>query len=118
MPLSDGGLFVVTFIGLLAGWTVGNIDRGSGLGLAADIIVGIVGALIATLPSIHSPLGHGLVSLLMTAPIGAMVLLLVVRALPLVWNWARGARNEPARGFEGRWKTVELQEAKRFWKPR
>jgi uncharacterized membrane protein YeaQ/YmgE (transglycosylase-associated protein family) len=113
MSFSNEGLVVVLLVGLLAGWTVGNIGRGSGLGLSCDLIAGGVGAFIGhrTLPPVHVYLGHGLVSLVITSMIGAIVLLLVIRVLQLMRPRVGGAGCEPVRGFESRWKMVELKEA-------
>ena len=39
-------LVVVLLIGLLVGWGAGNVVRFSGLGLAGDLTVGLVGAFL------------------------------------------------------------------------
>jgi uncharacterized membrane protein YeaQ/YmgE (transglycosylase-associated protein family) len=40
-------LLVILIIGAVAGWLAGQIVKGYGFGLAGNIVVGIVGALIA-----------------------------------------------------------------------
>ena len=42
MILSNEGILVILFVGLVAGWLAAKIVRGSGLGIIWDIILGIV----------------------------------------------------------------------------
>jgi uncharacterized membrane protein YeaQ/YmgE (transglycosylase-associated protein family) len=83
MVLSNEGILVILFVGLAAGWLAGKIVRGTGFGIIGDIIVGIAGALIASLlfPRLGIHLGSGLVSEIIYSAIGAVVLLLIVRLL-------------------------------------
>ena len=64
MQLSNEGLLVILFVGLVAGWLAGKIVRGTGFGIIGDILVGIAGALIASFlfPKLGIHLGTGLVS--------------------------------------------------------
>jgi uncharacterized membrane protein YeaQ/YmgE (transglycosylase-associated protein family) len=88
MYLSNEGLLIILFVGLVAGWLAGQIVRGTGFGIIGDILVGIAGALIASLlfPRLGIHLGSGLVSEIIYSAIGAIILLLVVR---LVRNGGR-----------------------------
>lgn len=81
MHLSNEGLLVILFVGLVAGWLAGKIVRGTGFGLLGDILVGILGALVAGLlfPKLGIRIGTGLVSEIVYSAIGAIILLLVVR---------------------------------------
>jgi len=81
MHLSNEGLLVILFVGLVAGWLTGKIVRGTGFGLLGDILVGILGALVAGLlfPRLGIRIGTGLVSEIVYSAIGAIILLLVVR---------------------------------------
>ena len=83
MELSNEGILVILFVGLIAGWLAGKVVRGSGFGIIGDIIVGIAGALVASLvfPRLGIHLGTGLVSEIIFSAIGAVVLLLIVRLL-------------------------------------
>jgi uncharacterized membrane protein YeaQ/YmgE (transglycosylase-associated protein family) len=83
MYLSNQSLLVILFVGLVAGWLAGKIVRGAGFGIIGDIIIGIVGALIASLlfPRLGIHLGTGLVSEIVYSAIGAIILLIVVRVL-------------------------------------
>ena len=83
MVLSNEGILVILFVGLIAGWLAGKVVRGTGFGIIGDIIVGIAGALLASLvfPRLGIHLGTGLVSEIIFSAIGAVVLLLIVRLL-------------------------------------
>ena len=45
MYLSNEGILVILFVGLIAGWLAGKIVRGTGFGIIGDILVGIAVAL-------------------------------------------------------------------------
>jgi uncharacterized membrane protein YeaQ/YmgE (transglycosylase-associated protein family) len=81
MNLSNEGIIVILFVGLIAGWLAGKIVRGTGFGIIGDILVGIAGALIASLlfPRLGIHLGTGIVSEIVYSAIGAILLLLIVR---------------------------------------
>ena len=81
MYLSNEGILVILFVGLIAGWLAGKIVRGTGFGIIGDILVGIAGALVATFlfPKLGFHIGSGLVSEIIYSAIGAVVLLLIVR---------------------------------------
>jgi uncharacterized membrane protein YeaQ/YmgE (transglycosylase-associated protein family) len=81
MRISNEGILVILFVGLVAGWLAGKIVRGTGFGIVGDILVGIAGALIASFlfPKLGIHLGSGLVSEIIYSAIGAVLLLVVVR---------------------------------------
>jgi uncharacterized membrane protein YeaQ/YmgE (transglycosylase-associated protein family) len=83
MHMSNEGILVILFVGLIAGWLAGKVVRGTGFGLIGDLIVGIAGALVASLlfPRLGIHLGTGLISEIIYSAIGAVVLLLIVRLL-------------------------------------
>ena len=83
MQPSNESLLVILFVGLSAGWLAGQIVRGTGFGIIGDILVGVAGALVASLlfPKLGIRLGTGLVSEIIYSAIGAIVLLLIVRLL-------------------------------------
>lgn len=70
-------------VGLIAGWLASAVV-GSGFGVVGDIVVGIVGAFIGgwlfRALNVGSPFG-GLAGTIFTAFIGAVVLLLLLRAV-------------------------------------
>ena len=81
MQISNEGILVILFVGLVAGWLAGKIVRGTGFGIIGDILVGIAGALLASLlfPKLGIRIGTGLVSEIVYSTIGAVILLLIVR---------------------------------------
>ena len=80
MQISGEGLLVILLVGLIAGWLAGEIVQGGGFGLVGDTAVGIVGALIGTwfLPQLGIHIGNGLVSAIVVATVGAILLLLII----------------------------------------
>src|SRR5437660_11851208 len=89
MQLSNEGILVILFVGLVAGWLAGKIVRGTGFGIIGDILVGIAGALVASLvfPKLGIHLGTGIVSEIIYSAIGAILLLLVVRLVRTGGRW-------------------------------
>jgi uncharacterized membrane protein YeaQ/YmgE (transglycosylase-associated protein family) len=83
MHMSNEGLLVILFVGLVAGWLAGKVVRGAGFGLIGDILIGICGALVASFlfPKLGIHLGTGLVSEIIYSAIGAVILLLIVGLL-------------------------------------
>jgi uncharacterized membrane protein YeaQ/YmgE (transglycosylase-associated protein family) len=81
MQISNEGLLVILFVGLVAGWLAGKIVRGTGFGIIGDILVGIAGALVASylFPKLGIAIGTGLVREIIYSAIGAVLLLLIVR---------------------------------------
>jgi uncharacterized membrane protein YeaQ/YmgE (transglycosylase-associated protein family) len=81
MTLSDRGLLVILVVGVVAGWLAGKAVRGAGFGLVGDAALGIVGGLAAEWFThrfgVH--LWHGIIGLTITAALGAIVILTVLR---------------------------------------
>jgi uncharacterized membrane protein YeaQ/YmgE (transglycosylase-associated protein family) len=70
-------------IGLIAGWLAGKIMKGSGYGPGMDILLGMVGAIVGgwilrLLGFYHS---GGLISSILVATLGAVLLVWLVRKL-------------------------------------
>jgi len=76
-------LLIWLLIGAVAGWLAGMIVKGGGFGLVGDIVVGIVGAFAGgwLLPRLGIFFGVGIVSAIVSATIGAVVLLLIFRLI-------------------------------------
>jgi uncharacterized membrane protein YeaQ/YmgE (transglycosylase-associated protein family) len=74
-------------IGALAGWIAGLLVRGRGFGLGVDIIVGILGSILGgwLLFDVLGLYGMaalgGLVARLIAAIIGALLLIVIIKAL-------------------------------------
>lgn len=81
MYLSNQSLLVIVVVGIAAGWLAGRVMRGGGFGLIGDLVVGLVGAFIGDwlLPRLGIHLGTGVVELIISAFIGAVILLLILR---------------------------------------
>jgi uncharacterized membrane protein YeaQ/YmgE (transglycosylase-associated protein family) len=81
MHISGESLLVILIIGLVAGWLAGKIVEGSGFGLIGDMAVGIVGALIGSwlMPRLGIHIASGVLSAIIVATIGAVLLLVIVR---------------------------------------
>ena len=89
MNMSSESLLVILSVGLVAGWLAGQIVQGTGFGIIGDLIVGILGAFIGSwlLPQLGIHLGTGMISAIVNATIGAILLLFIVR---LVRGGGRG----------------------------
>ncbi|KPK55332.1 MAG: hypothetical protein AMS22_04705 [Thiotrichales bacterium SG8_50] len=73
------GLVAFLFIGIVAGWLAGKLTRGGGFGLIGNMVVGVVGAFIGGF--IFRFVGvqtGGMLGILATAVIGAVVLLFLI----------------------------------------
>jgi uncharacterized membrane protein YeaQ/YmgE (transglycosylase-associated protein family) len=83
MYLSNQNLLVIILVGVIAGWLAGKIVRGAGYGLIADMAIGMIGAFIGQwlLSHLHIRLGTGIVSAIVNATMGAVVLLAVLKLL-------------------------------------
>lgn len=76
------GIIGWIIIGAIAGALAGMVMRGGGYGLVGDIIVGIVGALIGGfILSLFGLGANGFIGTLITAFIGACILIAILRAL-------------------------------------
>jgi uncharacterized membrane protein YeaQ/YmgE (transglycosylase-associated protein family) len=73
----------IILVGLIAGWATGKIMKGSGYGLPVDILLGIAGAIVGSwilgLLGIYT--SGGIVPSILVAILGAVVLVVIVRAL-------------------------------------
>jgi uncharacterized membrane protein YeaQ/YmgE (transglycosylase-associated protein family) len=73
-------LLIFLAIGAVAGWLAGVLMKGGGFGLLIDIVLGIVGAVVGGfLFGLLGISANGLIGSIITATVGAVVLLLVVR---------------------------------------
>jgi uncharacterized membrane protein YeaQ/YmgE (transglycosylase-associated protein family) len=67
-------------IGLIAGWLAGTVSRGRGFGCIADIILGMVGAVLGgwIFTKLNIP-GGGLLYSIAAATVGAVILVAIAR---------------------------------------
>ena len=79
------GIVVFIIVGAIAGFAASKVVRGKGMGLLWDIVVGIVGAFLggflARLVGLPVDTGTFTVGGLLAAFVGAVILLIVFRAL-------------------------------------
>jgi uncharacterized membrane protein YeaQ/YmgE (transglycosylase-associated protein family) len=69
-------------IGIVAGWLAGQIMKGGGFGLLGDLVVGVIGALLGGwLFGLLGVEAGGLIGALVTATIGAIILLFLIRLI-------------------------------------
>jgi uncharacterized membrane protein YeaQ/YmgE (transglycosylase-associated protein family) len=89
IAMSGESLLVILVVGLIAGWLAGQIVRGTGFGLVADLCIGIIGALIGSwlLPQLGIHIGAGIVAAIISATIGAILLLVVLRLVRGRGRW-------------------------------
>ena len=76
-------ILIWLFIGAVAGWLAGVIVKGGGFGLLGDIAIGIIGAFVGgwLLPRLGVVIGSGLLPVIASATVGAVVLLLILRLI-------------------------------------
>lgn len=85
-------LVLFLLIGIVAGWLASTLMKGRGLGLVGNLVVGVIGAFLGGFLFNVLGLGRflfnvlgisasGLVGLLITATVGAVVLLLLIRLI-------------------------------------
>ena len=68
-------------IGILAGYLAGQLVKGHGMGIGIDLLVGIVGLSRRFVFGLLGLGAYGLIGRLVMAVVGAVLLLLIVRAL-------------------------------------
>ncbi len=67
-------------IGLIAGWLAGKVTRGAGFGCLADVILGLIGALLGGWIFLKLGIfGGGFLFSLAAATVGAVVLVAIAR---------------------------------------
>jgi uncharacterized membrane protein YeaQ/YmgE (transglycosylase-associated protein family) len=76
-------IIIYLIVGGIAGWLAGQLMKGKSLGLVANIAVGIVGGLIGgwLFEVFDVDVGYKLGGSLITATVGAIVLLWLIRII-------------------------------------
>jgi uncharacterized membrane protein YeaQ/YmgE (transglycosylase-associated protein family) len=78
-------IIITLVVGGIAGWLASLLVQGTGFGLVGDVVVGILGALIAywlfPILGITLTLGGGILGAIIMAFIGAVILLVIVRVI-------------------------------------
>jgi uncharacterized membrane protein YeaQ/YmgE (transglycosylase-associated protein family) len=82
MDLTSQSIVIIIVVGVVAGFLAGILVRGYGLGLVGNLVVGVLGAFLASwlLPKfgVTHIAGNDLVNAILSATIGAVVLLLLL----------------------------------------
>jgi uncharacterized membrane protein YeaQ/YmgE (transglycosylase-associated protein family) len=74
------GLIWWIIVGLIAGWAAGKIMKGGGYGVIADIILGVLGAIIGGwVVGMLGLGGGGLIWSILVAILGAVILIWITR---------------------------------------
>ncbi len=83
MTLTLESVLIACLIGAVAGWLASLVVKGGGSGLLRNIVIGILGGFVGghLLPWIGLTLSGGYVGMILTAFIGAVVLLLVAKVV-------------------------------------
>ncbi len=72
-------------VGLVAGWLAGKLTKGSGFGVVGNTVMGVIGAFLGgyffRLAGIYA---GGIMGSIIVATIGAVVLVIVVKAIKKV----------------------------------
>ncbi|MDG1930173.1 MAG: GlsB/YeaQ/YmgE family stress response membrane protein [Flavobacteriaceae bacterium] len=70
-------------IGIVAGFLAGKVTKGKGFGVIVNLLVGVGGAILGCwlFDQLEISIGTGLLSTLITAFIGAIVLLFIINLL-------------------------------------
>lgn len=81
-----GDLFAIMLVGAIAGWLASAIVKTERLGLLGNIVVGVIGAFIASfvLPYVGFAFDDGLLGSILNATIGAVILLVLIRVIKRV----------------------------------
>jgi uncharacterized membrane protein YeaQ/YmgE (transglycosylase-associated protein family) len=89
-------ILVWLLVGLVAGFFASHIALGHGLGIVGDVVVGIIGAFLGGILSaaLHwsiTIVGHPIISAMVMAFLGAVILLIIVR----LFGMGRGGARRP-----------------------
>jgi uncharacterized membrane protein YeaQ/YmgE (transglycosylase-associated protein family) len=69
-------------VGLIAGWAAGKIMKGGGYGTLADIVLGIVGAVVGGwVVGLLGFAAGGIISEILVAILGAVILIWITRVI-------------------------------------
>ena len=81
--MGSESLFIFLIVGAVAGWLAGLIVKGYGFGLLGNMVVGVIGAFLGSYLLAHFHLLHvqGITGTLISATLGAVILLLLLRLI-------------------------------------
>src|SRR5579872_6825901 len=108
MDISGEALLVI----LVAGWVAGQVVWGTGFGPVGDLIAGSAGAFIASwiLPRSGIDFGSGIVSAIIIATMGAVLLLMLISLVPIAFRSSRSVSAAPLRELRKAMGTSKLND--------
>ena len=77
------GILAWIVVGLIAGWLAGQVMKGGGYGMLADIILGLLGGVLGgwIFEKLGVSTGGGMIGSIIVAFIGAVILVGITRVL-------------------------------------
>ncbi len=83
MPVTVEALVILVLVGLVAGFLAGLVVKGGGFGFVGNVIIGIIGAFVGSyvFGALGISIAPGLVGMIVTAAIGAILVLFVISLL-------------------------------------
>ena len=77
------GILAWIVVGLIAGWLAGQVMKGGGYGMVADIILGLLGGVLGgwIFEKLGVSTGSGMIGSIIVAFIGAVILVGITRLL-------------------------------------
>lgn len=77
------GILAWIVVGLIAGWLAGQVMKGGGYGMVADIILGLLGGVLGgwIFEKLGVSTGGGMIGSIIVALIGAVILVGITRLL-------------------------------------
>ena len=77
------GILAWIVVGLIAGWLAGQVMKGGGYGMVADIILGLLGGVLGgwIFQKLGVSTGGGMIGSIIVAFIGAVILVGITRLL-------------------------------------
>lgn len=87
-------ILVWALVGLVAGFLASHVMLGHGMGLLGDVVTGVIGGiganLLANYLNVHFVVsGHPIISQIIIAFFGAVILLMVLRLFGMGQGWRR-----------------------------
>lgn len=77
--MDTNSLIMVLVVGAIAGWLAGQIMKGRGFGIAVNIVIGIIGAVVGSfLFGMLGVTAGGFLGSVVMATVGAIVLLFLI----------------------------------------
>jgi len=74
------GLIAFILIGIISGWIAGKLTKGKGFGVAGDLVVGIIGAVIGGfIFNIFGLHAFSFIGKILTSVVGAVIFLYIIR---------------------------------------